>query len=207
MAKIAVYDINRTQVAERELDDAVFNTEVKEYLIHDMVRYQLAARRQGTAKTKGRSEVRGGGRKPYKQKGTGNARQGSSRAPNHPGGGTVFGPTPRAYEFKLNRKVKKAALKSALSVRYRDEQVLVLDALQLEQISTSGFAAVLKRFELNKALIVVEGDNRNLELSARNLPNVKVLHAEGVNVYDVMKYPNLVLTIGAVDQIEGVLTK
>jgi large subunit ribosomal protein L4 len=172
-----------------------------------MVRYQLAARRQGTAKTKVRSEVRGGGRKPYKQKGTGNARQGSSRAPNHPGGGTVFGPTPRDYEFKLNRKVKKSALKSALSARYRDEQMVVLSALQLEQISTQGFVEVLKRFDLEKALVVVEGENRNLELSARNLPNIKVLHADGVNVYDVMKYPNLVLTTGAVDQIEGVLTR
>src|SRR5512139_1382864 len=148
MAKVAVYDINRKQVAERELADAVFNTEVKEYLIHDMVRYQLAARRQGTAKTKGRSEVRGGGRKPYKQKGTGNARQGSSRAPNHVGGGTVFGPTPRCYEFKLNRKVKKAALKSALSARFRDAQLVVLNALQLDAISTKGFADVLRRFEL-----------------------------------------------------------
>jgi large subunit ribosomal protein L4 len=207
MAKIAVYDINRNQVAERELVDAVFNTEVKEYLIHDMVRYQLAARRQGTAKTKGRSEVRGGGRKPYKQKGTGNARQGSSRAPNHVGGGTVFGPTPRNYEFKLNRKVKKAALKSALSARFRDEQLVVLNDLQLEQISTKSFVEVLNRFELGKTLVVVEGDNRNVELSARNLPNVKVLHAEGVNVYDVMKYPHLVLTTGAVDQIEGALNQ
>lgn len=207
MAKIAVYDINRNQVAERELVDAVFNTEVKEYLIHDMVRYQLAARRQGTAKTKGRSEVRGGGRKPYKQKGTGNARQGSSRAPNHVGGGTVFGPTPRNYEFKLNRKVKKAALKSALSARFRDDQLVVLNDWQLEQISTKSFVEVLNRFELGKTLVVVEGDNRNLELSARNLPNVKVLHAEGVNVYDVMKYPHLVLTAGAVDQIEGALNQ
>jgi large subunit ribosomal protein L4 len=207
MAKIAVYDINRKQVAERELADAVFNTEVKEYLIHDMVRYQLAARRQGTAKTKNRTEVSGGGRKPYKQKGTGNARQGSSRAPNHVGGGTVFGPTPRDYDFKLNRKVKKAALKSALSARYRDEQMVVLNALQLEQISTKGFVEVLARFDLDKTLVVIEGDNRNVELSARNLPNVKVLRAEGVNVYDVMKYPRLVLTEGAVEQIEGALGK
>lgn len=207
MAKIAVYDINRKQVAERELEDAVFNTEVKEYLIHDMVRYQLAARRQGTAKTKGRSEVRGGGRKPYKQKGTGNARQGSSRAPNHVGGGTVFGPTPRDYDFKLNRKVKKAALKSALSARYRDDQMVVLNALELEQVSTKGFVEVLKRFELGKALVVIESDNHNLELSARNLPNVKVLRAEGVNVYDVMKYPCLVMTEGAIEQIEGALSK
>jgi large subunit ribosomal protein L4 len=207
MAKIAVYDINRTQVAERELADAVFNTDVKEYLIHDMVRYQLAARRQGTAKTKNRTEVSGGGKKPYKQKGTGNARQGSRRAPNHVGGGTVFGPNPRDYDFKLNRKVKKAALKSALSARYREEQMVVLNALDLAQVSTKGFAEVLKRFDLVKALIVVEGENSNLELSARNLPFIKVLRADGVNVYDVMKYPNLVITEGAVEQIEGALAQ
>jgi len=207
MAKIAVYDMNNQQVSERELNDEVFNTEVKEYLIHDMVRYQLAARRQGTAKTKGRSEVRGGGKKPYRQKGTGNARQGTTRAPNFVGGGTVFGPTPRDYRFKLNRKVKKSALTSALSARFKEERLTVLSALELEQISTKAFADVLKKFELEKALIIVDGDNLNVELSARNLPFVKLTRAEGVNVYDVMKYPNLVLTEGAVDQIEGALTK
>jgi len=207
MAKIAVYDMNRKQVSERELVDEVFNTEVKEYLLHDMVRYQLAARRQGTAKTKGRSEVRGGGKKPFRQKGTGNARQGTVTAPNHVGGGVVFGPTPRDYKFKLNRKVKQSALRSALSARYKDECMTVVNALDLEQISTKGFAEVLDRFELKKALIVVDGQNTNLELSARNLPFVKVLRAEGVNVYDVLKYPNLVLTEAAVDQIEGALAK
>lgn len=207
MAKIAVYDINNQQVSERELNDAVFNADVKEYLVHDMVRYQLAARRQGTAKTKGRSEVRGGGKKPYRQKGTGNARQGTIRAPNFVGGGTVFGPTPRDYRFKLNRKVKKAALTSALSARFREERLTVLSALELEEISTKAFADVLKKFDLDKALIVIDGDNLKAELSARNLPFVKLTRAEGVNVYDVMKYPNLVLTEGAVDQIEGALTK
>lgn len=207
MAKIAVYDMNRKQVSERELVDEVFNTEVKEYLLHDMVRYQLAARRQGTAKTKGRSEVRGGGKKPFRQKGTGNARQGTVTAPNHVGGGVVFGPTPRDYKFKLNRKVKQSALRSALSARYKDECMTVVNALDLEQISTKSFAEVLDRFELKKALIVVDGQNTNLELSARNLPFVKVLRAEGVNVYDVLKYPNLVLTEAAVDQIEGALAK
>ncbi len=207
MAKIAVYDMNNQQVSERELNDEVFNTEVKEYLIHDMVRYQLAARRQGTAKTKGRSEVRGGGKKPYRQKGTGNARQGTLRAPNFVGGGTVFGPTPRDYRFKLNRKVKKSALTSALSARFKEERLTVLNALELEQVSTKAFADVLKKFELEKTLIIVDGDNLNVELSARNLPFVKLTRAEGVNVYDVMKYPNLVLTEGAVDQIEGALTK
>lgn len=205
MAKIAVYDINKNQVSERELADNVFNADVKGYLIHDMVRYQLAARRQGTADTKNRCEVRGGGRKPYKQKGTGNARQGSTRAPNFVGGGTVFGPTPRDYRFKLNRKVKKAALCSALSVRFKEERMTVLDALQLEKISTKGFADVLKRFDLASVLVVIDGNNPNVELSARNLPQVKVLRAEGVNVYDLMRYPNVVLTEGAVTQLEGAL--
>jgi large subunit ribosomal protein L4 len=207
MAKIAVFDLNCKQVSERELVDEVFNTDIKQYLLHDMVRYQLAARRQGTAKAKGRGEVRGGGKKPYKQKGTGNARQGTPTAPNHVGGGVVFGPTPRDYRFKLNRKVKQSALRSALSARYKAECMTVVNAFDIEQISTKGFAAVLDRFELKKALIVVDGENTNLELSARNLPFVKVLRAEGVNVYDVLKYPNLVMTEAAVDQIEGVLAK
>ncbi|HKJ29373.1 MAG TPA: 50S ribosomal protein L4 [Desulfuromonadales bacterium] len=207
MAKIVVYDMNRKQVSERDLVEEVFNTDVKEYLLHDMVRYQLAARRQGTAKTKGRGEVRGGGKKPYRQKGTGNARQGTTTAPNHVGGGVVFGPTPRDYKFKLNRKVKQSALRSALSARYKEECMTVVNGLDLEQISTKGFAEVLDRFELKKALIVVDGENTNLELSARNLPFIKVLRAEGVNVYDILKYPNLVMTEAAIDQIEGVLAK
>jgi len=205
MANIAVYDINKKKVGELDLADDVFNADVKTYLIHDMVRYQLAARRQGTADTKGRSEVSGGGRKPYKQKGTGNARQGCIRAPHYVGGGTVFGPTPRDYSFKLNRKVKKAALRSALSARYKGEKLTVLKSIDLDQISTKSFAEVLRRFETEHALIVVDGENRNLELSARNIPYIKVLRAEGVNVYDVMKYRNLLLTEAAVARLEGVL--
>ena len=207
MAKIVVYDMNRKQLSERDLVEEVFNTDVKEYLLHDMVRYQRAARRQGTAKVKSRSEVRGGGKKPFRQKGTGNARQGTPTAPNHVGGGVVFGPTPRDYKFKLNRKVKQSALRSALSARYREECMTVVNALDLDQVSTKSFAEVLDRFELKKALIVVDGENTNLELSARNLPFVKVLRAEGVNVYDILKYPNLVMTEAAIDQIEGVLAK
>lgn len=207
MAKIVVYDMNRKQVSERDLVEEVFNADVKEYLLHDMVRYQLAARRQGTAKVKSRGEVRGGGKKPFRQKGTGNARQGTPTAPNHVGGGVVFGPTPRDYKFKLNRKVKQSALRSALSARYKGECMTVVNALDLEQISTKSFTEVLDRFELKKALIVVDGVNSNLELSARNLPFVKVLRAEGVNVYDILKYPNLVMTEAAIDQIEGVLAK
>jgi len=205
MAKIAVYDINRKQVSERELADDIFNADVRSYLIHDMVRYQLAARRQGTAASKTRSEVSGGGKKPYKQKGTGNARQGCIRAPHYVGGGAAFGPQPRDYDFKLNRKVKKAALRSALSVRFKEEKLTVLNALELEKISTKGLVEVLGRFELGSALLVIDGANPAVELSARNLPQVKVLRAEGVNVYDVMKYRNLVLTEGAVSQLEGAL--
>lgn len=205
MASITVYDINKNQVSERELADGVFNDIVRGYLIHDMVRYQLAARRQGTADTKTRSEVSGGGKKPYKQKGTGNARQGCIRAPHYVGGGAAFGPTPRDYTFKLNRKVKKAAVRSALSVRFKEEKLTVLNAIDLEKISTKGFVEVLKRFDIEKALVVIDGANPNLELSARNLPNVKVLRAEGVNVYDLMKYPNLIVTEGAVSQLEGAL--
>lgn len=205
MAKIAVFDINKNQVAERELADEVFNTDVKGYLIHDMVRYQLAARRQGTADTKTRSEVRGGGKKPYKQKGTGNARQGCIRAPHYVGGGAAFGPTPRDYTFKLNRKVKKAALRCALSVRFKEAKMTVLNAFELEKISTKGFVEVLSRFDVSNALVVVENANQAVELSARNLEHVKVLRAEGVNVYDLMKYRNLIITEGAVAHLEGAL--
>ncbi|MHB1399522.1 MAG: 50S ribosomal protein L4 [Trichloromonadaceae bacterium] len=205
MAKIAVFDINKIQVAERELSDEVFNTDVKGYLIHDMVRYQLAARRQGTADTKTRSEVRGGGKKPYKQKGTGNARQGCIRAPHYVGGGAAFGPGPRDYTFKLNRKVKKAALRSALSVRFKEAKLTVLNVLEFDKISTKGFVEVLNRFEISNVLVVVESANQAVELSARNLEHVKVLRAEGVNVYDLMKYRNLILTEGAVAHLEGAL--
>jgi len=205
MAKIAIYDINRQQVGERELADDVFNTDVKGYLIHDMVRYQLAARRQGTADTKGRSEVRGGGRKPFKQKGTGGARQGCIRAPHYVGGGTVFGPTPRDYSFKLNRKVKKAALRCALSARFKGGKLAVLNAIELEKISTKACAEFLSRFANENVLVVFAGENPKLELSANNLPHVKVLRADGVNVYDVMKYRTLLLTEDAVVHLEGAL--
>ncbi|PKN11395.1 MAG: 50S ribosomal protein L4 [Deltaproteobacteria bacterium HGW-Deltaproteobacteria-4] len=205
MAKIAVYDINRQQVGERELADDVFNTDVKGYLIHDMVRYQLAARRQGTADTKGRSEVRGGGRKPFKQKGTGGARQGCIRAPHYVGGGTVFGPTPRDYSFKLNRKVKKAALRCALSARFKGDKLAVLNAIELEKISTKACSDFLSRFANENVLVVFAGENQKLELSAKNLPHVKVLRADGVNVYDVMKYRTLLLTEDAVAHLEGAL--
>jgi large subunit ribosomal protein L4 len=207
MARIAVYDTNKNQVSERELASDVFNTDVKGYLIHDMVRYQLATRRQGTANTKNRSEVSGGGKKPYRQKGTGNARQGCVRAPHFVGGGAAFGPTSRDYSFKLNRKVKKAALRSALSVRFKENKLTVLNALNLEGISTKRFLEIFERFGIFNALVVIDEVNYNVEFSARNLQNVKVLRAEGINVYDLMRYHNLILTEGAVSQLEGVLAR
>jgi len=205
MAKVTVYDMQKNQVSERELNDVVFDTEVRPYLVHDMVRYQLASRRQGTSACKNRAAVAGGGKKPFKQKGTGNARQGTITAPNHAGGGVAFGPTPRDYTFKLNRKVKKLALCSALSSRFQEQKLTVLSELKLDTISTKSFKQVVDRFELKDALVVIDAANPEIELSARNLRNVKVLRADGVNVYDVMKYSNLVLTEGAVEQLEGAL--
>ncbi|WP_303721680.1 50S ribosomal protein L4 [Malonomonas rubra] len=207
MATVTIFDQDKQQVGEREIADAVFNTEVKEYLLHDMVRYQLAARRQGTAAVKNRSAVAGGGKKPFRQKGTGNARQGTTRAPHFVGGGVVFGPQPRSYAFKLNRKVKKAALCSALSARYQAEKMTVIKEFNLEAISTKAFAQLINKFELEGALVVIDQADPKVELSARNLRNVKVLRAEGVNVYDILKYPNLVLTDAAVSEIEGALEK
>ncbi|RLB63435.1 MAG: 50S ribosomal protein L4, partial [Deltaproteobacteria bacterium] len=173
----------------------------------DMVRYQMAARRQGSAATKNRSAVKGGSKKPYRQKGTGNARQGTIRAPHYVGGGAAFGPSPRSYTFKLNRKVKKAALCSALSSRFQADKLLVVKDLAVDKISSKSFSQLIKRFELDGALIIIDQADNKLELSARNLRNVKVLRAEGVNVYDILKYPNLILTDAAVNEIEGALEK
>ncbi|SDZ84328.1 LSU ribosomal protein L4P [Desulfuromusa kysingii] len=207
MATVTIYNQDNKQVGERELAEAVFNTEVKEYLLHDMVRYQLAARRQGTAATKNRSAVAGGGKKPYRQKGTGNARQGTTRAPHFVGGGAAFGPSPRSYDFKLNRKVKKAALCSALSARYQAEKLVVVDKLSMDKISTKSFAELVSRFKLDGVLFIIDQANSMVELSARNLHNVKILRADGANVYDILKYPHLVLTDAAVTEIEGALEK
>lgn len=207
MATVSIYDQDKKQIGERELAEAVFNTEVKEYLLHDMVRYQRAARRQGSAATKNRSAVAGGGKKPYRQKGTGNARQGTIRAPHYVGGGAAFGPSPRSYSFKLNRKVKKAALCCALSSRYQADKLVVVNDIAMDKISSKAFAQLIKRFELEGALIVIDQADAKVELSARNLHNVKVLRADGVNVYDILKYPNLILTDAAVNEIEGALEK
>ncbi|MEA3544262.1 MAG: 50S ribosomal protein L4 [Thermodesulfobacteriota bacterium] len=207
MATVVIFDQDNKQVGERELAEDVFNTDVKEYLLHDMVRYQLAARRQGTAATKNRSAVAGGGKKPFRQKGTGNARQGTVSAPHFVGGGAAFGPSPRSYAFKLNRKVKKAALCSALSTRFQAEKLVVVNDIAMDKISSKSFVQLMKRFDVEGVLVVIDKADPNVELSARNLRNVKVLRAEGVNVYDILKYPNLVLTDAAVSEIEGALEK
>jgi large subunit ribosomal protein L4 len=208
MAKISVYDINKNQVAEQEIADTVFAGEVKSYLLHDMVRYQLAARRQGSVLNKTRAAVSGGGKKPYKQKGTGNARQGCIRAPHYVGGGVAFAATGNEnYTIKLNRKVRKAALKSALALKLQQEQLLIFDSLDQGKISTKEFAAFLKRLGVASALVVISEDNSNVVLSARNIPNIKVVRTEGVNVYDLLKYKNVLMTQEAVSQLEGALSR
>jgi len=185
-----------------ELDEQIFNTEIKDYLLHDVVRTQLAKRRAGTASVKNRSMVRGGGRKPYRQKGTGRARAGTIRSPLWRGGGVIFGPTPRDFGFSIPKKVRKQALRIALSVRAGEGKLLLLNQFQLKEIKTKSFLEVLSRFGMEKALIVIGGENFNLERSARNVPGVKVLRVEGLNVYDILHHENLILVKDAVEKIQ-----
>ena len=205
MATIDVYDITKKKVGEMELADAVFNGDVKEYLIHEAVKIQLANRRAGTASVKNRAAVSGGGKKPFRQKGTGQARQGCIRAPHYPGGGVAFGPRPKVYNLAMNKKARKAALRSALSLMFKENKLTVVNAFNLEQISTKSFVGVLDGFDLSKVLVIVDDTNRNLELSARNVKDVKVLKSEGLNIFDIMKYRNIILTQEAVRKVEGAL--
>lgn len=205
MPTLALYNMNREQVGEVTLDDQVFAAEVKEPLIHQALKVQLANRRAGTVKTKTRSEVSGGGKKPFKQKGTGNARQGSSRAPQYPGGGTVFGPLPKTYALGINKKARKAALRSLLSLQLKSDKITVLDQIEFSRISTKDFSGFMKRFELERLLVVTEEPSTNLLLSSRNVPYVKLLKADGLNVFDILKYQNIVMTKGAVQLVEGAL--
>lgn len=205
MATIAVYDFDRNKVSDMELSDAVFNVEVKEYLIHEAVKIQLANRRAGTVSTKNRSEVAGSGLKPFRQKGTGNARQGCKRAPQYPGGGVAFGPQPKIYNLSMNKKARKAALRSALSLLYKDNKLTVMDSYDLGSVSTKKFAGVMDKFEFSKALVIVDGNCRDLELSARNVKDVKVLHADGLNIFDILKYKNVILSREVVVKVEGAL--
>lgn len=206
MATIDVFDLNRSKVDELNLSDEVFNTEVREYLIHEAVKIQLANRRAGTVAVKNRSAVSGGGRKPFKQKGTGGARQGCIRAPHYPGGGVAFGPQPKTYNLSMNKKARRAAIKSALSLFYKGNKLTVVENLDLASISTKSFAGVLGKFELSKALLVIDAENTNLLLSARNIRDIKVLHADALNLFDMMKYQNVMFTKAAVKKVEGALT-
>ena len=206
MAKVALLNQKAENVGEIELNDAVFAIEPNNQAIFDMVLLQRASLRQGTHKTKGRSEVRGGGRKPWRQKGTGRARQGSIRAPQWVGGGTQFGPTPRSYTFKLNRKVRRLALRSALSQKVLDNEFTALNDLAFDSIKTKNMVEVMKAFnDPRKALVVVDELNDNVALSARYLPNVKLLDAKHVNVYDILNSTNLFMTEAAIKAVEEVL--
>ena len=204
MANVSVYNMEGKEVGTMELSDAVFGVEVNEHLVHLAVVQQLANNRQGTQKAKTRSEVRGGGRKPWRQKGTGHARQGSTRAPQWTGGGVVFAPTPRDYSFKMNRKEKRAALKSALTSRVQENKLIVVDELKFDEIKTKKFAEVLKNLNLDKALVVLNENDEKVVMSAKNIPTVKTTQINTINVYDVLKYNTVVLTKAAAESIEEV---
>ena len=204
MANVSVYNIEGKEVGSIELNDAVFGVEVNEHLVHMAVVNQLANNRQGTQKAKTRSEVSGGGRKPWRQKGTGHARQGSTRSPQWTGGGVVFAPKPRDYSFKMNKKEKRIALLSALSSKVADNKIVVLDAFNLDEIKTKKFAEVMSNLKVDKALVVIEGENKNVVLSGRNIPTVKVSATNEINTYDVLKYETLVVTKAAVEKLEEV---
>lgn len=205
MPKVALYNVSGAQVGEVELSEAVFGVEPNSHVMHSAVLLQRASLRSGTHKTKGRSEVRGGGRKPWKQKGTGRARQGSIRAPQWKGGGIVFGPTPRKYGFKLPKKVRRLAIKSALSSKVIDNEIIVLDDLSIAAPKTKEIAAVLNNLKVDrKALVVTAAYDDNVALSVRNLPNAKFVSAEGINVLDVLGYDKLIITKDAVGKVEEV---
>ena len=204
MANVAVYNMEGKEVDKIELNDSIFGVEINEHLVHMAVLQQLANKRQGTQKAKTRSEVRGGGRKPWRQKGTGHARQGSTRSPQWTGGGVVFAPTPRDYSFKLNKKEKRAALKSALTSRVEENKFIVVDEMKFDEIKTKKFQTVLNNLNVNKALVVLEEGDKNAEISAKNIPDVKTARVNTINVYDILKYNTVVATKAAVEAIEEV---
>ncbi len=202
MANVTVYNMEGKEVGTIELNDAVFGVEINEHLVHMAVVQQLANNRQGTQKAKTRSEVSGGGRKPWRQKGTGHARQGSTRAPQWTGGGVVFAPVPRDYSFKMNKKEKRAALKSALTSKLQDTKLIVVDELKFDEIKTKNFVNVMNNLKVSKGLVVLAENDPNVVLSARNMVNVNTTLVNNINVYDVMKAKVLVITKDAVAKIE-----
>jgi large subunit ribosomal protein L4 len=199
--------MTRQQIGEVQLSDDVFGAEIKEHLMHQALRIQLANRRAGTVAVKNRSAVSGGGKKPFKQKGTGNARQGCSRAPQYPGGGVAFGPQPKEYNLSMNKKARNAAIRSALSMQLKNNRITVVDKLEFDSISTQGFVGFMKRFELERSLIVTDELNHNLMLSARNVPHIKLLKHDALNIHDMLKYKNIIFTQCSVQTVEGVLQK
>jgi large subunit ribosomal protein L4 len=206
MPKMDVYNSKREVVSNVNLSPAIFGAEVKDHLFYDVIRMQLDNRRKGSASTKGRSEVRGGGKKPYRQKGTGRARAGSTRSPLWTGGGVIFGPKPKDYSYKVTKKVRKAALRSVLTKKLEDKKLIIVDGFGLNEIKTKNFLKIMKKLDFTKALIVISERDKNLELSSRNVKEVKVLPAQGINVFDVLKYDKLVMTTGAIKVVEKALS-
>jgi len=206
MPVAAVFDIENNRVSEIDLNDAVFGADINEAVLYEVVRMQMAARRSGTASTKERSEVRGGGRKPWRQKGTGRARAGTIRSPLWRGGGTVFGPHPRSYAYKVPKKVRRLALISALSLKFKDERLLILREFPMDEIKTKRFKAIMDRLGLKQALVVIDKSYPNLEKSSRNVKDIKVIRSEGLNVRDLLRYDHLVLLEPSINRIEGALT-
>jgi len=207
MAAVDVLNRSGEKVSETTLADEVFSIPVKKSVLHDVVRMQLAKKRSGTAKTKGRSEISGSTRKLYRQKGTGNARAGSVKSPLRRGGGVIFGPSPRSYEYSIPKKVRALALKMALSAKLAASELSVIDTFAMDTIKTRDFDSIIDRLGLKNTLIVINGEDRNLVLSARNVPDVKVIPTEGLNVYDILKYDNLLLLESAIKEIEGRFTR
>ena len=204
MAKVSVYNMEGKEVGNMDLNDAVFGVEINEHLVHMAVVQQLANNRQGTQKAKTRSEVSGGGRKPWRQKGTGHARQGSTRSPQWTGGGTVFAPVPRDYSFKLNKKEKRAALKSVLTSRVQENKFIVLDELKLAEVKTKEMKKVLDNLKVNNALVIIGDDSENVALSARNIAGVQTASVNTINVFDMLKYNTIIATKSSVASIEEV---
>ena len=205
MAKVSVYNMEGKEVGNMDLNDAVFGVEINEHLVHMAVVQQLANNRQGTQKAKTRSEVSGGGRKPWRQKGTGHARQGSTRSPQWTGGGVVFAPVPRDYSFKINKKEKRAALKSVLTSRVLDNKLIVVDELKFDEIKTKKFQAVMDNLKVKKALVVIADNDEKITMSARNIPTVKTALVNSINVYDILNSDKLIMTEAAIKAVEEVL--
>jgi len=205
MVTIDVFDFKKNKIGTIDLSSDVFDAEIKEHLIHEAVRIQLTNKRAGTVAVKSRSDVSGGGKKPFKQKGTGQARQGCSRAPQYPGGGVAFGPQPKIYNLSMNKKAHKSAMRSVLTSLQKEDRLTVVNKLELESISTKQIANFLNTFEFTKTLFVCDSANEELQLSARNVKNVKVVLSDSLNVYDMVNFRNVVFSEAAVKQVEGVL--